>query len=157
MNKMEENNIKIVEYSPIYATQAVRMWRKSKENAIGQKEIHSFENHVDFLKNILIKDNNIYIAIDTINDEVVGILACNENEINQLYIHINYQGKGIGKKFIEIAKSNSKGRLTLYTFEVNKKAQKFYESNQFKIISRGSINEENLDDIKYEWVDSKES
>ena len=152
---MELINIKVIEYETIYAADTVRMWRQSKERAIGQKEIHSFENHVHFLNHILNNDNKIYIAIDDNNNKVVGLLAFNENEINQLYIHNNYQAKGLGKRFLDIAKSNSKVRLTLYTFKVNHNAQRFYENNGFKIIGRGNDNEENLDDIKYEWVYSE--
>lgn len=151
---MEQNNIKIIEFKPIYAEDTVKMWRQSKESAIGQKEIHSFEDHVFFLNHVLNKNNNIYIGID--DNKVVGMIAFNENEINQLYIHMDYQGKGLGRKLLELAKANSKGTLTLYTFEVNHKAQRFYENNGFKIIGRGYENEENLDDIKYEWVDSDE-
>lgn len=148
---LKQNNIRIIEFEPIYAEETVSMWRQSKEKAIGQKEIHSFEDHVFFLNNILNEDNKIYIAID--NTKVVGMIAFNESEINQLYIHIDYQGKGLGRRFLELAKSNSKGRLTLFTFEVNRKAQHFYEKNGFRIIGRGHENEENLEDIKYEWVD----
>ncbi|MDP4087990.1 MAG: GNAT family N-acetyltransferase [Bacillota bacterium] len=147
---MEENDIKIIQYDSAFGEDTVRMWRESKERAIGQKEIHSFEEHVFFLNNILNEDNKIYIAVA--NDKVVGIIAFNESEINQLYIHNDYQGRGLGKKLLDMAKANSKGRLTLYTFEVNRKAQRFYERNGFKIIGRGHENEENLDDIKYEWV-----
>lgn len=150
MKKIRQNDIKIIQYNSAYAEDTVRMWRESKERAIGQKEIHSFENHVFFLNNILYKDNKIYIAID--NNKVVGLIAFNENEVNQLYIHNDYQGMGLGKRLLDMAKSNSKVRLTLYTFEVNHKAQRFYEANGFKIIGRGHENEENLADIKYEWV-----
>ncbi len=151
---MKQNNIKIIQYNSAYAEDAVRMWRESKERAISQKEIHSFEDHVFFLNNILNRGNEIYIATD--NNKVIGIIAFNGNEINQLYIHNDYQGKGLGKKLLDMAKINSKGRLTLYTFEVNHKAQRFYERNGFKIIGRGHENEENLDDIKYEWVRQNE-
>ena len=140
----------------MYADEVVKMWRQSKEKALGQKEIHSFEGHVYFLNNILSKDNQIYIAVDLVTNKVVGISAFNEDEINQLYIHTNYQGKGIGEKLVNLAKTNSNGRLTLYTFEVNSKAQRFYEKHGFKIIDRGHENEENLDDIKYEWIASAE-
>lgn len=152
---MELEKIKIIEYEGAYAEETVRMWRESKERAIAKEDMHSFENHVSFLNNILSKDNKIYIAI--YNKKVIGIIAFNDHEINQLYIHIDYQGKGLGKSLLELAKANSKGRLTLFTFEVNKKAQSFYEENGFKIIGRGYENEENLDDIKYEWVGSRET
>ena len=154
-NNLKNTDIKIIEYDQVYALDTVKMWRQSKEKAIGQRERHSFEDHVYFLNHILNKYNRIYIARDTTNNKVVGILAFNENEINQLYIHNDYQGKGIGRRFLDIAKMKSSGRLILYTFEVNRKAQRFYEKNGFKIVGRGNDNEEELDDIKYEWIDCK--
>lgn len=75
-----------------------------------------------------------------------------ESEINQLYIQTNFQRSGIGKLLLNQEKRKSSGRLTLFTFEVNKKAQHFYEKNGFKGIGRGHENEENLLDIQYEWV-----
>lgn len=150
---MKQCDIKIIQYDSVYDEETVRMWRESKERAIGQEEFHSFEDHVFFLNNILNRDNEIYIAID--NNKVVGMIAFNENEVNQLYINNDYQGKGLGKKLLDMAKINSNGRLTLYTFEVNHKAQRFYERNGFKIIGKGHENEEKLNDIKYEWVIQK--
>ncbi|SEN98900.1 GNAT family N-acetyltransferase [Paenibacillus sp. OV219] len=141
----------IIEYEPSYALQTVKMWRESKEQAIGHSDIHPIEDHLYFLNNILVQDNKVYLAIDTSGEQVVGILACNANWVNQLYIHIDYQGKGIGKELLNLAKQQSDDTLFLYTFVVNKKAQQFYERNGFRIVGRGSINEEQLDDIKYEW------
>jgi ribosomal protein S18 acetylase RimI-like enzyme len=140
----------ITQYSPTYAEQTVRMWRESKEGAIGQKEIHSFENHIYFLNHILLEQYQIDLAF--IDGKVVGMIAYNEKEVSQLYIHIDYQGIGIGQTFLDKAKKQSKGRLTLYTFEANENAQRFYEKNGFKIIGRGHENEENLPDIQYEWI-----
>lgn len=140
----------ITQYDPKYAEQTVAMWRDSKEQAIGQKEIHSFENHLHFLNHILPGQYQIDLAL--VDDKVVGMIAYNEKEISQLYIHNAYQGIGIGKRLLEKVKEQSSGRLTLYTFEVNKNAQRFYEKHGFKIIGRGQENEENLPDIQYEWI-----
>jgi ribosomal protein S18 acetylase RimI-like enzyme len=126
------------------------MWRDSKEQAIGQKEIHSFENHVYFLNHILPEQFQIELVL--IDEKVVGMIAYNETEISQLYIHVEYQGIGIGQTLLNKVKQKSNGRLTLYTFEINKKAQQFYEKHGFKIIDRGHENEENLPDILYEWI-----
>ncbi|WHY03122.1 GNAT family N-acetyltransferase [Neobacillus sp. DY30] len=146
---MSESIIEIIKYNPSYAAETVEMWRNSKEQAIGQKEMHSFENHVDFLNQILAKQNQVDIAF--MDEKVVGMIAYNENEISQLYIHLDYQGLGIGQILLEKVKEQSAGRLTLYTFEVNKRAQRFYEKNGFNIIGRGNENEEGLPDILYEW------
>ncbi|WP_369814437.1 GNAT family N-acetyltransferase [Lysinibacillus sp. ZYM-1] len=126
------------------------MWRDSKQQAIGQKEMHSIESHVYFLNHILLEQFQIDVAL--IDDKVVGMVAYNEKEISQLYIHIDYQGLGLGQILLDKVKEQSSGRLTLYTFEVNKNAQRFYEKNGFKIIGRGHENEENLPDILYEWI-----
>ena len=49
-------------------------------------------------------------------------------------------------------KRRSGGRLTLYAFEVNRNAQRFYEKHGFRETGRGHENEENLPDIRYEWT-----
>jgi ribosomal protein S18 acetylase RimI-like enzyme len=146
---MQKHKIIITKYDPKYAEQTVQMWRESKEKAIGQKEIHIFENHINFLNHILAKQYQIDLALK--DDKVVGMIAYNETEINQLYIHIDYQGIGLGQTLLDKAKRNSNGRLTLYTFEINKIAQRFYEKHGFKMIGKGHENEENLEDILYEW------
>lgn len=143
-------HIIITQYNPIYAEQTVEMWRISKEKAIGQKEIHSFENHMYFLNHLLAEQYQIDLALK--DNKVVGMIAYNESEISQLYIHIDFQGNGIGQTLLDRAKAQSSGRLTLYTFEVNENAQRFYAKNGFKIIGRGHENEENLPDIQYEWL-----
>ena len=150
---MKQYKIIITQYNPKYAEQTVKMWRDSKEQAIGQKEIHSVEDHVYFLNHILPEQFQIDLAL--IDEKVVGMIAYNESEINQLYIHIDYQGIGIGQTLIDKVKEKSSGRLTLYTFEVNESAQRFYEKHGFKVIGRGHENEENLSDIQYEWISPK--
>jgi len=92
---VNQPQILITQYNPKYAEQTVKMWRDSKERAIGQKEIHSFANQVHFLNKILPEQFQITLAL--IDDRVVGMIASNETEISQLYIHIDYQGMGIGQ------------------------------------------------------------
>ncbi|WP_307479555.1 GNAT family N-acetyltransferase [Cytobacillus purgationiresistens] len=150
---MKNPSLIICPYEASYANETVFMWRTSKEKAIGQKEIHSFESHIYFLNHILPENHKIFLALE--NDKVVGMIAFNMNEISQLYIHIDYQGRGVGQDLLNFCKRNSRGRLKLRTFEVNKAAQGFYKKNGFVEIGRGHGNEENLPDIEYEWC-SKE-
>jgi ribosomal protein S18 acetylase RimI-like enzyme len=145
-------NIKIIDYDDKYARDTVSMWRASKEQALGVKDIHSFDDHLNFLRTRLIKENKVLLAIDECTDAVVGIMVIAGSELNQLYIHVGYQRMGIGNRLLKIAKALSPGKLQLFTFEVNKGAQAFYEKHGFAIIGRGHENEENLPDIRYEWV-----
>ncbi|SDX07692.1 GNAT family N-acetyltransferase [Paenibacillus sp. CF384] len=142
--------ISITPYNAKYAEQTIEMWRASKEKAIGQQALHSVEDHIYFLNEILPQRFHIQVAL--IDEKVVGIIAFNEREVSQLYIHIDHQGIGIGQTLLDQAKEQSSGKLTLYTFEINEIAQRFYEKNGFTVISRGHENEENLPDILYEWV-----
>ena len=107
-----------------------------------------------FLNHILTEQFQIVLAL--MDEEVVGMIAYSDREISQLYIHIEYQGIGIGRALLDKAKAKSSGKLTLYTFEVNKNAQQFYEKYGFEGISRGHENEENLPDIQYEWLSKKQ-
>lgn len=129
------------------------MWRDSKEKALGVKDIHDFADHLNFLKTELVETNEVFLAVDEETDRPVGILAVEGEKLNQLYIDNEYQGSGIGTRLLEIAKKMSGGKLRLFTFEVNKGAQAFYEKHGFKIIGRGFENEENLPDILYEWTE----
>jgi ribosomal protein S18 acetylase RimI-like enzyme len=147
---VNQSKIIIVQYDPKYAEQTVKMWRISKERAIGQKESHSLESHMYFLNHLLPMQFQVDLAL--MDEKVIGMVAYNEKEINQLYVHVDYQGMGIGQILLNKVKEQSSGKLTLYTFEVNKNAQQFYEKNGFKIIGRGFENEENLPDILYEWM-----
>jgi ribosomal protein S18 acetylase RimI-like enzyme len=150
---VKQNPYMIIQYHPKYASETVKMWRESKEQAIGQKEVHTFEDHVDFINHRLSEQFQIDLAI--IDEKVVGMIAYNKTEISQLYIHVGYQGIGIGKALLNKVKEHSSGRLTLYTFDINQKAQRFYEKHGFIIIGRGNENEENLPDIQYEWTTKK--
>ncbi|RLQ91368.1 GNAT family N-acetyltransferase [Planomicrobium sp. Y74] len=142
-------DIRICRFEPSFASEAAAMWRLSKEKAIGQKEIHSFESHIHFLNHILQQDYEIYLALE--NERVVGIVVFNSAELNQLYVANGHQGKGIGEALLNLAKEHSGGSLFLYTFERNKNAQRFYEKHGFAEVGRGYENEEKLPDIKYEW------
>ncbi len=146
---MIKQQILIKNYHPDFAEETVTMWRTSKERAIGQKEKHRFEDHVYFLNWILPKYYKVELAF--IHDKVVGMIAYSKKEISQLYVHVDYQRKGIGETLLQRAKQYSSGRLRLYTFDVNKKAQTFYQKHGFQIVGKGHENEERLLDLILEW------
>jgi len=99
-------HIVLVKYEKKYAREVVVMWRASKERALGIDEIHSFDNHLDFFCNNLVKNNKVYLAIDQRSDLVAGFIAVEGAELNQLYIHIDYQRQGIGPQLLNLAKKD---------------------------------------------------
>ena len=147
-------HVKIIEYDEKYALETVKMWRASMEKALGVKDHHSWEEQLNYLKTIM-KEYRGYLVIEKSSDKVIGMMAVGGSELDQLYIHVNYQGIGIGTQLINLAKELSPGKLQLFTFEVNKKAQRFYEKHGFTVIQRGIESQSGMADIRYEWVKEK--
>ncbi|MCB0187322.1 MAG: GNAT family N-acetyltransferase [Caldilineaceae bacterium] len=146
-----DDAIRIIPYEERYAWPTVRMWRASMERALGVKDPHSWEEQVGYLRH-LASANEIYLAFDEPKDAVVGFLVVGGSELEQLYIHVDYQGMGIGTQLLNLAKERSPGKLQLYTFAVNKNAQRFYEGHGFYIIGRGVERESGMADIRYQWL-----
>lgn len=148
---MLHNAITIVPYEERYAWPTVRMWRASMERALGVKDPHSWEEQLNYLYH-LAADKAVYLAIEEGTDQVVGFLVLDGSELDQLYIHVDHQGAGIGTQLLNLAKEQSPGKLQLYTFAVNENAQRFYERHGFYIIGRGVERESGMADIRYEWL-----
>ena len=85
--------------------------------------------------------------------EIVGFMALNGVELNQLYLSSRVHRLGLGSMFVAKAKARSPDRLSLFTFQVNQRARAFYEAHGFRIVDMngGSRNEEGEPDILYEW------
>ncbi len=148
---VDSNRIGVIAFEDKYATAAVKMWRESKQKALGIPELHSFDDHLLFLQETLVKTNSVYLAIERDRKLLVGLLATDGEFINQLYVHVDFQRKGVGSKLLHIAKEKSDGHVRLYTFERNHGARRFYEKHGFELLSRGKNNEEGLPDLLYEW------
>jgi ribosomal protein S18 acetylase RimI-like enzyme len=52
---------------------------------------------------------------------------------------------------LDLAKTGSGGRLWLYTFVTNTRAQRFYERHGFDVVERGFEPVMQLGDLRYEW------
>ena len=84
---------------------------------------------------------------------IVGTMALAPGELDQLYVRPDRLGEGIGRRLLDIAKDESPAGLTLYTFQVNDRARRFYERNGFVAdwFGDGSANEERQPDVRYVW------
>ncbi len=85
---------------------------------------------------------------------VVGVLAMSDGWIDQLYLAPEARGRGIGDRFVALAQQRSPSGLQLWTFQVNRPAQRFYERHGFVAVERtdGAENEEGEPDVRYAWV-----
>ncbi len=80
-------------------------------------------------------------------------MVVNGDELSQLYLDPDWRGRGLGDRFVELAKERSPEGLELWTFQVNKPAHRFYERHGFVAVefTDGSTNEEREPDVRYVW------
>jgi GNAT superfamily N-acetyltransferase len=73
--------------------------------------------------------------------------------LSQLYLDPDWRGRGLGDRFVGLAKERSPEGLHLWTFQVNKPAHRFYERHGFVAVefTDGSTNEEREPDVRYVW------
>jgi putative acetyltransferase len=84
---------------------------------------------------------------------VVGYCAHRSGWIDHLYVHPEYQHRGIGSALLKQA-MQARRALRLWTFQKNVPARAFYERYGFRLVdgTDGSRNEEREPDALYEWV-----
>ncbi|MFJ7072530.1 GNAT family N-acetyltransferase [Streptomyces sp. NPDC098781] len=86
-------------------------------------------------------------------DRVVGLMVLDGDVLSQLYLDPDWRGRGLGDRFVDLAKRSRPGGLSLWTFQVNKPAHRFYERHGFVPVeyTDGSGNEEREPDVRYDW------
>jgi GNAT superfamily N-acetyltransferase len=84
---------------------------------------------------------------------LLGLMILDGDWVEQLYLDPAWTGRGLGTRFIALAKQRRPGGLQLWTFASNVAAQRFYERHGFAIQERtdGSGNEEKAPDLRYVW------
>jgi GNAT superfamily N-acetyltransferase len=116
---------------------------------------HSDEEVRCWMSDVLIPQGGAHVAVE--GSVIVGMMALSRDDvygwIDQLYLHPEAVGRGIGSRLLEKAKAELKPPIRLYTFQANQGARRFYERHGFKPIAftDGSGNEEGCPDVLYEW------
>ena len=99
----------------------------------------------------LVERRETWVAVD--GERVVGMAVVGPDDLDQLYVAPDRLGEGIGRRLLERAKERSPDGLTLFTFQVNDRARRFYERNGFvaDAFGDGSANGERQPDVRYAW------
>ena len=154
-----KEEITFIDFRKEYGLELVQLWRKSFAQAMGIEEDTREEvvkEHLAYLQTY--NPKIIRVALES-NNKIVGFMAKEENTIKDLFIHVEYQRRRLGSRFINQAKEEEEF-LTLSTFQLNKGAQQFYEFHDFVIARVGfagvggnawANSKEQLADITYEW------
>jgi len=87
-------------------------------------------------------------------DSVVGFLLLDPSWLDSLYVAPEHQGTGIGTALLDLAKTLRPDGFSLWVFESNTSARRFYAARGLVEVRRtdGDDNEEGLPDIEMAWL-----
>ncbi|MEM9629575.1 MAG: GNAT family N-acetyltransferase [Pseudomonadota bacterium] len=87
------------------------------------------------------------------NGEVVGFCVREDDNITGLYVSREARGYGVGKGLLDMAKEDREW-ITVWAYEQNPRARKFYRREGCVEISRQIEEGTNLIDIEHRWTRS---
>jgi GNAT superfamily N-acetyltransferase len=129
------------------------LWRVAREKALPdfqRTKGHFFFEDQDYFRNHILITNQVWVV--EIDGRPVAFMAMNKDFIDQLYIHPDFQRRGIGEALLHFARQRSPAHLWLYTLQINVNARRFYEKNGFVAEKFGlSPPPESEPDVEYHW------
>jgi GNAT superfamily N-acetyltransferase len=114
--------------------------------------VHSDEQTRQWIADVVSRLPELWVA--EINDRVVGFAAVIHDFLEHLYVHPDFHGRGIGSALLKSAKEARPDGFTLWLFQQNAQARRFYERHGLLLLREtdGSGNEERTPDAEYQWT-----
>ncbi|MET9356329.1 GNAT family N-acetyltransferase [Streptomyces sp. NPDC006617] len=105
-----------------------------------------------YFRHVVVERHETWLA-EAADGAVAGVMVLEGAELSQLYLAPEWRGRGIGDRFVALAKKRRPDGLSLWTFQVNAPARRFYERHGFRAVelTDGDRNEEREPDVRYEW------
>jgi GNAT superfamily N-acetyltransferase len=128
------------------------VWLRSYTAALpGVRRAHTDDEVRAWIRDVVVPERETWVA--GTGGVVVGLMVLGPGEIDQLYLHPDWRGRGVGDRLVALAKELFPSGLSLWTFQVNEPAARFYERHGFVAVERtdGRGNEEREPDVRYVW------
>ena len=143
---------------------SIRQARAADADAVGDLWLASFKATYSFppahpdedvrrwIRDEIVPREETFVAVEP-DGAVVGFMSLRDDDLDHLYVRPDRFDRGIGSRFVQLAKERRPGGLGLYTFQVNARARRFYERRGFRVefLGDGESNEERQPDVRYTW------
>lgn len=143
----------IREYRPEDFDAVTILWRIAREKSLPEfqrSKGHFFYEDQDYFRDHVLKENQVFVV--EADRKPVAFMAMRAEFIDHLYVHPEYQNRGIGKELLDFARRLSPEHIWLYTLQINSNARAFYEKNGFTAERFGvSPPPESEPDVEYHW------
>ncbi|MFI4973978.1 MAG: GNAT family N-acetyltransferase [Caulobacterales bacterium] len=133
-----------------------RLYRRTVQtNLPFLPELHTPEEDAWWFSERLFATAEVWVAEG--DDGPEGYIAFRPDFIEHLFVRPEAQDRGVGVMLLEKARVQT-SELSLWTFQANEKARRFYERHGFYVVveTDGADNEEKTPDVLYRWRRSGE-
>ncbi|HET6211949.1 MAG TPA: GNAT family N-acetyltransferase [Micromonosporaceae bacterium] len=143
---------------PAHAAAVADVWLRSFATALPTvRRAHSDDEVRAWFRDVVVPEHETWIALA--DGEPAGMMVLRGGSrsttswLDQLYLAPSWRGRGLGDRFVDLAKERRPDGLQLWTFQVNGPACRFYERHGFIAAERtdGAGNEEREPDVRYVW------
>lgn len=146
-------DIRIQEFDAERMAATLDVWVRARWDAqpwLEERMGYSSAQNASYFEDVVCAENQVWLALDA--GAVIGLMAINGSEIDQLYVAPELQRRGIGSALLQKAHELSPEWLGLFTHQRNERARRFYEARGFSAVRFGmSPPPESEPDVRYEW------
>src|SRR5919108_3169785 len=99
------NSLIIRDYGPEDFDAVTILWRVSREKSLPEFQRakgHFFYEDQDYFRDHVLKEDKVFVV--EIDERPVAFMAMRDDFIDHLYVHPDYQNRGIGKILLEYAR-----------------------------------------------------
>jgi GNAT superfamily N-acetyltransferase len=127
-----------------------RMMRSTYDRMDYIPRMHTPEEDLAYIGG-LFGEREIWVAENDAG--VVGFAILSADELMQMHVDPDEQNAGIGSALLARAKERRPAGFTLWTFQKNVGARRFYERHGLEVVrlTDGDGNEEREPDVQYAW------
>jgi ribosomal protein S18 acetylase RimI-like enzyme len=112
--------------------------------------LHTLEEHRTWFGKVVAKRE---VSVWDKEGAILGFIVLGDATVEYLYVEPEMTGRGIGSALLKYAKERLSHGFSLWTFQENDGARRFYERHGLRIIrlTDGAGNEEKTPDALYAW------
>lgn len=135
---------------PDDATPIARIMRSTYDRMDYIPRLHTHEEDLAYIGG-LFGEREIWVAEN--DDGVIGFAILSADELMQMHVTPGEQNAGIGSALLARAKERRPRGFSLWTFQKNVGARRFYERHGLEVVrlTDGVGNEEREPDVQYAW------
>jgi GNAT superfamily N-acetyltransferase len=128
------------------------LWLRSFSAALPTvRRAHTDDEVRAWFREVVVPRRETWVA--AVDVYAIGLMVVDGEELDQLHLDPGRRGRGVGDRLVDLAKRLRPSGLSLWTFQVNAPARRFYERHGFVAVewTGGERSEEGEPDVRYVW------